>query len=195
MMHPLARLAPPTERTLVRALAVVSAVVLGVLTLAETHNHTSVAPFGIVSFQIAGKPLMSELILEKWRSLPDGYFWVQVSLVTDYAFMIAYSTLLALLSLRLGRKLATRDPSNMNVAVFVAWLQTLALPLDMVENSVHLAMLNGGSTETYTMIGFVCALAKFACLGAFTMFALASGIMLLVTKEKPMVSVTAADKT
>jgi hypothetical protein len=195
MTHPLARLAPSTERTLVRVLAFVCVVVFGVLAVAETHNKTNVAPFGIVSFQIAGKPLMSQLILEKWRSLPDGHFWVTVSLVADYAFMIAYSTLLALIALRLGRKLATRDESNMKVATFVAWLQTLALPLDMIENSVHLVMLNGGSPETYTRVGFVCALAKFACLGAFTMFALVSGIMLLVTKEKPIAPVAAADKT
>jgi hypothetical protein len=159
-----------------------------VLAYGESHNVTSVAPFGIVSFQLAGKPLMSQLIVEKWNALPEGTYWVKVGLYADFAFMLVYSVLLALFALRLGRKLATRDPGNARVASGVAWLALLALPLDLVENVLHLLMLNGAAHadvyERYTTIAFGASLAKFACLGAFTMFALVSAIMLSATKPK-----------
>lgn len=182
MNHPLARLGEATERKLVLGLLVASAVLGGVLGYGESHNVTNVAPLGIVSFQLAGKPLMSQLILEKWRALPDGTFWVSFGLYTDFAFMLVYTTLFALLALRLGRRLETRDPANARVAGVVAWLATLALPLDLLENVAHLRMLAGGATETYTPVAFYCAIAKFACLGAFVVFALVSAIMLAATK-------------
>ena len=190
MKHPLERLAPDTEKKLVLGLSIAAAVLYAALAYGETHNVTNVAPFGIVSLQLAGKPLMSQLIIEKWRALADGTFWVSFGLYTDYAFMTVYSILLALFALRLGRKLATRDAANMRIAVFVAWLASATLPLDAVENFAHLMMLaspmTGGAlmaaTEKWTDIAFTCALAKFACLGAFTMFAAVSGVMLLATK-------------
>ena len=135
--------------------------------------RTSVAPWGIVSFELAGSPAKARTILASWDAQARQHALFSVRL--DFLFIIAYSTLLSLACVWVAERLRARNGSSRLVRIgwSLAWLQWLAGLFDAVENIALLRMLGGAVAQPWPRIAQVCAVIKFALLlggAVFTVF-------------------------
>ncbi len=102
---------------------------------------TTAAPYGIISFELAGSVEKAQQIIDSWDQ--DARLYAAFSLGFDYLFMLLYSTTIALACLWGGRALQARDIPGYRIGIFLAWGLWLAAVLDGIENiALSLSLLN-----------------------------------------------------
>jgi hypothetical protein len=134
-------------------------------------NHQ--APFGIVSFEIAGTWSTTASILSSWDV--DARLHAAFSLGLDYLFMLAYSFTLALASLWAGDRLRELRWPLAGIGVPLAWGSWLAAIFDAVENLALSLLLFGEKASFWPLVAAICAYLKFGLILfglAYTFFAL-----------------------
>jgi hypothetical protein len=141
--------------------------------------QTGAAPFGTVSFELAGSVQRAGEILDSWGGLNElGGFTVfqplalraAFGLGMDYLFMTVYA-----IALSLGILLASgRHPGAFEKAgAWLAWGAILAALLDGVENAALLTIMLGSITSPWPELAAVCASIKFMLLVIGMLYALA----------------------
>jgi hypothetical protein len=115
---------------------------------------------GIVPFELAEDVREARRILTSWGVA--GQAAARRSVLLDYGFLVAYSMLLALLSLYVADRADERGVTWLAVAgVVTAWLALVAGGLDAVENTALLRTLGGGPTAVSVRVAYRAAQLKF----------------------------------
>lgn len=99
------------------------------------------APWGIISFEVAGSEAQAGAILVTWNRVPGGMASARRSLYLDYLFLCFYASLLAQLCY-LAASAFKETKGWYRAGLWSMYGQWLAGALDAVENTALLAMLN-----------------------------------------------------
>lgn len=159
MTHPFASLAPARRRPLLIALLTLTLALEVLLTWQGASLVTAEAPFGIVSFQLAGTLAQAQAIIRSWDEyarLNDAF-----GLGLDFLFMPVYSSALALACLWAGEVLRQHRWPLADLGAPLAWGQWLAVFFDMVENIALFLLLLGQVVAPWPAVARMAALIKF----------------------------------
>ena len=106
---------------------------------------------GIIPFELAG-PGRSDEVLATWG--PDGRRAARASLVLDFPYLLAYTTLNVRLTERAGERLPAHRP--------IAAVQIAAGACDAIENAALLAVVVRGGDARLAAVARTAARTKFA---------------------------------
>jgi hypothetical protein len=144
-----------------RIAAVASVSLLVPLSLLERRMRASGGP-GIIPFELAG-PDRSGEILRAWG--PEGRRAARYSLLLDFPYLVAYTTLGVGLTSRAGAALARRGyPALAAMAPLVASAQIAAGACDAVENTALLVVVSRGGDRRFASLARDAARTKFVAL-------------------------------
>lgn len=132
----------------------------------DSFIKSSVAPSGIVSFELAKELPRANLILKDWEA--KGVLVVAaLSLGVDFLFILAYASFIALLLFLVSYK-------NTNwiykIGKFLITAVLIAGFLDVIENIALINLLIGEKSQFYASLAFYMAFAKFSILGLSILF-------------------------
>jgi hypothetical protein len=134
------------------------------LGLASKTNYPSLttkpAPWGIVSFELAGNEKTASAMIVSWQE-KGAYDDALSSLYWDNFFLMAYSTAIALGCVMAADRLHAPGTLEYNLAILLAWAQWLAALLDRTENFALEKMLRGAVKSPWPQIARWCAIPKF----------------------------------
>ena len=122
--------------------------------------NTDSAPFGIISFELAGSVEVSESILSSWDD--DAQTRATFGLGLDFLFIPVYTAALILRCALSSRSVESQSRALPQIGNLLAWGVCLAGFLDMIENVSLLTMLFGDVTAPWPQIAGVCAIMKFS---------------------------------
>lgn len=179
MSHPFLSLAPRQRSTIFWVSFVASLVIMAVMGLIGGPLTTPQAPYGIVSFELAGTTSQVEAILDSWDEMAKQA--AAFSLGFDYLFMLTYSTATGLACLWAATTVRSMSWPLGGLGVPLAWGMWLAAALDAIENlGLTLILLAGAAATAWPRIVQICALLKFTLLFAslvYVFFGVAVGIV------------------
>ena len=137
---------------------------LVVMNIIAAPLETESAPYGIVSFELAGSAARAEQITGSW----DETMRLQAafSLGLDYLFLIIYSSTIGLACIMAAAVLQIRHWPLVALGVALAWGLWLAAILDAVENAGLAMILFGGDAPLWAPIARWCAVFKFGLIFA-----------------------------
>lgn len=114
---------------------------------------------GIILFELAG-PQSSPEILRRWGT--DGQRAARASLLLDFPYLVAYTTLGVRLTARAAAALGARSTRLARFGPAVAAVQIAAGVCDAVENAALLGVVARGGDAQLATLARNSALAKFA---------------------------------
>lgn len=120
---------------------------------------TPAAPYGVVSFELAGSEEQMQAILNSWS--PETRQRAAFGLGLDFLFMPVYASLLAFGCGMAARALRRQDWPLANLGVLLAWLIFVAAVLDVFENVSLLQVLWSGQLAPWTQLASGFAWPKF----------------------------------
>ena len=139
---------------------------------------TEAAPSGIVSFELAGSLAGTQAMLESWG--PAGRVYAGLSLGTDYVFLLAYSSAIALGCVLAARSFSRRVSWLAALGPVLAWAVLGAALLDAVENWALIQVLLGTQQAVWPALARICAIPKFLIVGLGLLYVLLGAIVWLV---------------
>jgi hypothetical protein len=177
MRHPLEFVSEQYRKRLFFAFLFLTIVLFAVFRVLDQPLRTSAAPNGIVSFELAGSPLLAQAITDEWKrsslllsevagqANPDivnvPYAFAAFRLGIDYLFMPLYAFALAFGTLLAAGRHSGWFKSLGAVAGYGAFAAAF---FDAVENYALFQVLLGRVNSPYPEIAFTCASLKVALL-------------------------------
>ena len=182
MKHPLANIPSTSRKPLFWAFLAGTLFLFAIFRVLDAPLQTSVAPSGVVSFELAGTPSQAQAIIDSWHAAGEpgadmvsrAYSFAVFGLGIDYLFMPLYATALAL-----GILLAAgRHPGWFSaLGAWLGWGAYAAALFDAVENYALVRMLILNEVWTpYPEIAAWCATLKFGLLVLGLVYALVGWI-------------------
>jgi len=181
LIHPpFASLSPARRRNYFWLFLVLTVIVMFGLNLTGAPMTTDAAPYGIVSYELAGGVSAAEKILASWDRIARER--CAFSLGLDYLFMPVYA-----ITISLGCAMASDALQHANwplgkLGVPLGWLQFLAALLDAIENYALASMLFGGVADPWPQIAAWCAIPKFILIFFGIVYALFGASVVLVNR-------------
>ncbi len=169
------------KRAFVALLALTLAVMVSLNALGRPLN-TEVAPLGIVSFELAGELSLAQGMVESWGQ--TGRVYAGLNLGLDYAFLIAYSSCIALGCVLVTRSLSRRVEFLSSVGVLLAWAQFGAALLDAVENYALIRVLLRSQQALWPAVARWCAVPKFSIVAAGLVYVGVGAVLAVVAKAR-----------
>lgn len=144
---------------------------------------TEAAPYGVVSFELAGSVEHAQKILASWDA--DTQIRAAFGLGLDYLFMVVYASTIAF-GCGIGSRVLQRN--NWPLAGWgtpLAWGVLLAAILDAIENFALTSILLGYVVSPLPEIARWCAIFKFALIFIGIVYVLYGGVVALVERISP----------
>lgn len=149
-----------SERAQPGLLAVLTALFLALSVWLAAVNAPLVgpeAPYGIVSYELAGSAARAEAILASWSA--EARAWAMLSLGLDYLYLLVYAAWLSLSALRLSAPLGS---GWRRAGAALAWAVLAAAPLDALENHALVQQIASSASPAWARLAWWCAVPKFA---------------------------------
>jgi len=159
---------------------IISTILLIVLNTIDIPLQNSVAPNGIISFELAADYSESQEMIHSWNSKAKMY--AAFSLGIDYLFLVAYGIFLSLLCAFLAFKVSLRK-FFYNAGILISYGVLLAAVLDAIENFALFKLLFGSSNEFYPLLASGSAIIKFMLVLLSFVYILSATILILVQKK------------
>jgi hypothetical protein len=170
MHHPLENIRTSVRNRIIFPLIGLSLLLLIAMNVVGQPLITPSAPFGIVSLELARNVAQAQTILNSWDEAAQ--LRAAFSLGLDFLLIPLYTTSLTLTCLwavRFQRE-RRRFPNLLVMiglpAVILAWVQSLAAGLDIIENIALTHMLFEAVTSPWPQIASLCAISKFSLIAA-----------------------------
>lgn len=126
--------------------------------------ETDAAPYGIISFELAGDAAASRNIIASWDE--TARIHAAFSLGLDYLFLVVYSTTIGLACIWTVDVLESNSWRLAGIGITLAWGLWFAALLDGIENTGLIWILFGGSAQYWAFAARWCALVKFGLIFA-----------------------------
>jgi len=165
---------------LLLGMAVLLMVVFGITGAPLT---TTVAPFGVVSFELAGSVETMQKILASWDV--NTQLRASFGLGLDFLFMEVYASMLAFGCGIAANVLRRKRWPLAALGSWLAWGVILAAGLDVIENIALTVILFGRVTSPWPEIARWCALPKFGLIFVGIVFIIYGGVVALVERLSP----------
>lgn len=141
----------------------------------DTLLQNEVAPFGIISFELAKTLDCSTQIINSWKATEGAMLSAEWSLWFDYVFMIAYAFLLSLILYRVTRIVwKSSESQRYRVGIVLIRMVIFAAFLDAVENFALLQLFYGDLQKHWSTLAFATATVKFCQVGIAILFVMYS---------------------
>lgn len=160
----------PPSRLKISLSLIITLISGSILLWIDQFLKTPISQLGIVSFELAKTVESAEAIMFAWGI--QGKFWAGWSLLLDFPFLVAYTTLFA--------ALARSSKSDLKYLFTIGFL--MAGMCDAVENLALIALLNGLIAPQLTAAAYYFASLKFMLLVAGWCFLLLQGLFYLWEK-------------
>ena len=162
--NPFKRYTVSSQRRALVLSALVSVVLLFVMTQLDRSLRTAAAPKGIISFELAPEIVESLKIMESWNSA--ARLRAAFSLGIDYLFLVVYALFISLACAQLADAIESVSSVLAELGYWLAWAQAMAALLDGFENYALARLLFGDLDPFYPQFARGCALLKFVIVGA-----------------------------
>jgi len=136
-----------------------------------------VAPWGMVSLQLAGSLDRAQEVLASWG--PAEQKWALCNLVVDFLYLVSYAVTLALGCLLLAQHFRGR-PIMAQLGGWLAWGVVVAACLDAAENVLLIRMLGNDLHVAWAVLIYWCAVPKFVLIMAALVYLCAGGLIRLI---------------
>lgn len=183
MSHPFGRLSHLQRKRLFLFFFFSTMILMIIMNIIGAPLNTEAAPYGIISFELAGNPSEAVRIVNSWDQV--GQLHAALSLGLDYLFMLVYSTTIALACVWASDMLHNSDMPLMWLGVSLAWGQWLAALLDAVENFVLWKILLGSLNSPLPEIARWAATGKFILIFLGLIYALYAFALYLLGRWMP----------
>ena len=185
MVSPYHLISPPARWRLFWVMAALSVLLMGVLSSAGADLTNEAAPYGIISFELAGSVEKAGAILNSWER-PQAIS-AAFNLGLDFVFMLAYAASIGLGCTLAGAALARRGWPLARLGAWLAWGLVLAALCDGLENWALLNVLYslpgpGMLDASWPALARSSALIKFGLVFAGLVYTLYGGVVGLVQK-------------
>lgn len=160
MKHPLEQIPKNLVKPLFWGLLILTLLLMVLMNLVGAPLVTAAAPYGIISYELAGNPENSLKILASWGEVARQK--AAFSLGLDYLFMVVYSTTIGLGCILAGRALTERGVSLAKVGLPMAWGQWAAAGFDALENLGLALILFRWDAQLWAPLSRWCAILKFS---------------------------------
>ncbi len=144
--------------------------------------ENTTAPYGMVSFQLAGNLSGALRILASWNQ--EAMTSAALNLGIDYLYMVVYSTTIGLGCTLLSRRLAYHSSLLALVGVGLSWGIFAALVLDALENYMLILLLFGDRQIIFPVIARWCAIPKFVIVLAALTYLVSGGVFALAIRSR-----------
>jgi hypothetical protein len=165
MHHPFENIRSSVRDRMILPLVALSILLLIFLNLVGNPLVNQSAPYGMISFELAWEVDQAQSILESWDH--SAQLRAAFSLGLDYLFILIYSLTLTLTCLWAARfrRERRRFPTWLVMigwpGILLAWGQSLAGGLDIIENIALTRILLEAVVAPWPQIASICASLKF----------------------------------
>jgi hypothetical protein len=183
MVHPFEHI--PTNKVCLVFFPLLAATLamIGLMALISAPLETEEAPYGIISFELAGTMEIAESILASWDE--SAKLHAAFGLGLDYLYMLLYSCTIGIACIWAAGVLRLRHFPLVGFGIGLAWGQWLAASLDAIENAGLTILLFGRSSQFWAGLSRWCALGKFALIFAGLTWVFFGLAVRLVVKPAP----------
>jgi hypothetical protein len=183
MRVPFSNLTPQERKRLFWFFLASALVLMFLLNLAGAPLTTPQAPYGIVSYELAGSVAQAQAMLDSWDHTTQ--LRAAFSLGLDYLFMPAYAGAISLACLWAAAVLRQRAWPLVALGAPLAWGQWLAALLDAIENLGLTVILFGAPVSPWPELAFWCAALKFILIFIGLVYALLGLIAATLVRISP----------
>jgi hypothetical protein len=184
MGNPIEKLFAPNQKRTFIIFITVSILFMVVFAFLDAPLGTSSAPFGIVSYELAGTEIVSDAILREWTS--EGVTRIAVfSILIDFLFIPTYVLTIGMGGTLASKALKTHAWPLASLSGSLVYGLFIAGILDITENSALLIQISGQPQTPLPQIAFYAAIIKFTLIFIGLVYALYGGaVTLLKVLEK-----------
>jgi len=172
MKHPLESVPQGSRKWFFFIFLALTVILFAIFRILDQPLHTSNAPGGIVSFELAGNPQNAAHIIFSWSD--EAWLYASFGLGVDYLFMPMYAFALAFGTLLAAGKHSGWFKSLGAVAGYGAFA---AAAFDAVENYALFQILLGAYDSIYPSVAAICATIKFGLLLFGLLYSLAGWLI------------------
>ena len=169
MHHPFEKIPPSLRKRTFWLLFIFTLLLMFIFTVTGAPLNTASAPYGVVSYELAGSTARAQAILASWDQ--KAQLIAAFGLGLDYLFMLAYSTTIGLGCIWAGEVLQGHKWPLARLGVALAWLLGLAASLDAVENMALMILILGNLASPWPELARWCATGKFTLIFAGLVYA------------------------
>lgn len=185
MVSPYQAISPRPRQRLFWVTLVMSLVLMVLLYVAGADLVNDEAPYGIISFELAGSVEKAGAILTSWDRAAQNSAAFNLGL--DYLFMLAYAASIGLGCSLAGEALARTGRPLAGLGAWLAWGLILAALCDGLENWALMSVLNslpgpGMMWYFWPSLARSSALIKFGLVFAGLIYLFYGGVVALVQK-------------
>lgn len=155
--YPLQSITGRSRTLLLIALAVLYVIARWPMTEANQVFHNELLPLGIISFELATDPAVTERMLGSWDASQKEAALRHT--LFDFVYLLAYGGLISLLCENISR--GCRQELLIKAGALLAWCALLAAALDAIENVGILLILREGAQTPLPQLVAVVAGLKF----------------------------------
>ena len=160
-----------------------TAVLMIVFGISGAPLTTTAAPYGVISFELAGTVERSLLILSSWDA--DAQMRAAFGLGLDYLFMVVYASTIAI-GCGLAAQVLKRTGWPLGSwGSLLGWAVILAAILDSIENLALTTLIFGSVVSPWPEIARWCAIFKFALIFIGIVYVIFGGVVALVERISP----------
>lgn len=152
--------------------------VLVIFQFLDRPLRTSAAPWGVVSFELAGRAEKARAIIDSWDD--HARLSAALGLGLDYLFMLLYATTIAIACLWSAEVYKELGWWMADLGGLMAWGVWLAAVLDGVENYSLWRLLSGPVSNPWPRIAWWCASIKFVLIAISMIYGIAGGAVYLL---------------
>jgi hypothetical protein len=144
---------------------------------------TEAAPYGVVSFELAGSEANAREILKSWDA--DSQLRAAFGLGLDYVFMVVYASTIAFGCGIISNLLQRKSWPLAKWGNLLAWAVILAALLDVVENIALTIIIFGAVASPWPEIARWCAIFKFSLIFIGIVYVIYGAVVTLVERLSP----------
>ena len=138
------------------------------------------APYGILSFELAGSLDQSIEIMNSWT--PLSKIFAGLSLGFDFLFLLVYTLFISLLIHKLNVRLWV-GKSFYRIGEILIWSMFLTAAFDTIENVSLIKLLIGNHQQFWVSIARTFATIKFILIAIALVYLILNSVLLLLKKR------------
>jgi hypothetical protein len=182
MSHPFQAIAPEKVWKVLIPLIVLTIILMILLNGLGASLNNSVAPDGMISFELAGDVDSSQGIINSWNA--ESQLIAAFSLGLDYLFLVVYSTTIGLGCIWAISAFRPKNLQLVAAGLLLAWGQWLAALFDGVENAALYKLLLGDLQSPWPEVARIFATLKFILIALGLIYIMIGALIKIIRRTR-----------
>ncbi len=177
---PFNKMSKTTENKLTFSIAYLFFIASIVMLYLNKPLKNTIAPNGIISFELANTLERSQEILASWTPLTK--IFAGIGLGFDFLYILIYSLFIAIVIHKINKYLWSKKPFY-RFGELLIWSLLVAAILDIMENICLIKLLTGNTKQHWTSIAYYFASTKFLLILLAILYSVVNAILILTKKR------------